>query len=438
MKNRTRHYYEGMARLSEKQIIYSSNSHDGYTREAAIIWLSELNQIRFIPIFLVRANDWVVDISVLAKKAILNLLTAENIQDIIQYIPNIFHLEKCQRHSHKQFLEEVRKFLTQPEFQRHLLIAISSKNIALATLAFELFSETNRLSMKDNILLGLKSKGIIIAKQSFNLTNQLSDKDFLEIKDSLVNHRSSYVASRALKRIVKINPSLIDNQLTALLFHRSTDIRLIAQNRCLEKGIYADKIYLDALLSEIGMASKKSIAIQGVCEVQKQKCLPMIRELLHTTDDNQIYKASIDVIAKLLMEDAKPEITSGLLAKSLTQDTLKLVLKICRKHYISYSWSELLEINRGLNNDMDFLFKLSLIGSKWNSLIFYLKLLTECKVNSETITTFLRSWSCRFSKQHLNPTSNQKIEINKLFNSALPGVPHDLQNHIQFLTKSFL
>jgi hypothetical protein len=427
-----------MKNLSIEEILFRSSNYNGYEREAAVVRLSEINETRFIPILLIRANDWVMDISVIAKKAILDLLTPENIHDIIQYMPQIFHLEKCQRYSHNNFLVKVKEYLLHSEFRQHLLTAISSNNIKQATWAFELFSENNHLSVKDNILLGLKSKGIIIAKQSLNLTNQLSDADFLEIKDSLIQHRASYVATRALKRIVKIDPSLIDDQLTHLLFNKSTDIRLIAQNRCLEKGIRADKIYLDALLSEIGMASKKSIAIQGISEVQKQKCLPMIREFLHTTDDNQIYKASIDVIARLLMEDVKPEITSGLLTKSLTQDTLNLILKICRKHYISYSWSELLEISRGHNNLKDFLFKLSLIGSKWNSLIFYLKLIDEGKENHETVTQFLWGWSYKFNKQHLNPTSNQKLELYKLFESALTDIPYDLQNHIHFLTKSFL
>lgn len=427
-----------MKNLSIEEILFRSSNYNGYEREAAVVRLSEINETRFIPILLIRANDWVKDISVIAKKAILDLLIPENIHDIIQYMPQIFHLEKCQRYSHNNFLVKVKEYLLQPEFRQHLLAAISSNNIKQATLAFELFSESNHLSVKVNILLGLKSKGIIIAKQSLNLTNQLSDADFLEIKDSFIQHRSSYVANRALKRIVKIDPSLIDDQLTHLLFNKSTDIRLIAQNRCLEKGIRSDKIYLDTLLSEIEMASKKSIAIQGISEVQKQKCLPMIRELLHTTDDNQIYKASIDVIARLLMDDAKPEITSGLLGKPLTQDALNLILKICRKHYISYSWSELLEISRGHNNLKDFLFKLSLIGSKWNSLIFYLKLIDENKESHETVTQFLWGWSYRFNKQHLNPTSNQKLELYKLFELALTDIPHDLQNHIRFLTKSFL
>jgi hypothetical protein len=138
------------------------------------------------------------------------------------------------------------------------------------------------------------------------------------------------------------------------------------------------------------------------------------------------------------MDDAKCEITSGLLSKVLTNDTLNLILKICKKHYISYSWSELLEISRGHNNHMDFLFKLSLIGSKWNSLIFYLKLIDEGKENHETVTQFLWKWSYKFNKQHLNPTSNQKLELYKLFESALTDIPYDLQNHIRFLTKLFL
>jgi hypothetical protein len=267
-----------MKNLSIEEILFRSSNYNGYEREAAVVRLSEINETRFIPILLIRANDWVKDISFIAKKAILDLLIPENIHDIIQYMPQIFHLEKCQRHSHNNFLAKVKEYLLQPEFRQHLLTAISSNNIKQATLAFELFSESNHLSVKDNILLGLKSKGIIIAKQSLNLTTQLSDADFLEIKDSLIQHRSSYVATRALKRIVKIDPSLIDDQLTHLLFNKSADIRLIAQNRCSEKCIQSDQIYLTVISSETETIPKKSRAIQGISEVQKQECLPMIRD----------------------------------------------------------------------------------------------------------------------------------------------------------------
>jgi hypothetical protein len=427
-----------MKNISIEEIIIRSSNYNGYEREAAVVHLSEMNEARFIPILLIRANDWVKDISVIAKKAIIDLLTPENINGIIQYMPQIFHLEKCKRHSHSNFLGKVKEYLLRPEFQQQLLNAISSNNIKLATLAFELFSISNHLSIKDTILLGLESRGIIIAKQSINLSNQLSDGDFLEIQDSFIQHRSSYVVARALKRIVKINPSLIDDQLIHLLFHKSSDIRLIAQNRCSEKCIQSDQIYLTVISSETETIPKKSRAIQGISEVQKQECLPMIRYFLHTTENDQIYKASIDVITRLLMDDAKCEITSGLLSKELTNDTLDLILKICKKHYISYSWSELLEISRGHNNHMDFLFKLSLIGSKWNSLIFYLKLIDENNENIEVVTQLLCNWSHRFNKQHLNPSSNQKIELNGLFESAVTKIGTNLQNHIRFLTKSFL
>jgi len=207
-------FYE--ANFTEQQftelLIISSLNGNGYSREKAIIKLSEIQKPRAIKFIIYRLADWVAPIRETAVKAIRQYLSFDYIETLIDNLSVIEWLKSVERIDLTDIYQEIIEFL-------------ASTNRAYLLDNFSKFHEMPRLILAKHISANLQNR-------SAELTLLLNDKHFL-IRNLALDHFQ-----------------MLDNdQINKLLHDKSAHIRLRTLY-CLKDTIEFKSILIDFLADE--------------------------------------------------------------------------------------------------------------------------------------------------------------------------------------------
>lgn len=161
---------------SLKELVYLSNSYNGYEREAALRELIKLQDPITIPTLIERVNDWVGVIRKIAQDALLEFLESYP-QILIENLPAILHLQERRRHDHSEFIKIVIDKLIDNNKQQ-LINSITNKDPHLAFIAFKLCLNHNLTTPYAFIEIAISTAHITLARSAMTLIDQLDDASF--------------------------------------------------------------------------------------------------------------------------------------------------------------------------------------------------------------------------------------------------------------------
>lgn len=316
------HYFSSWGKMTVGQIenlnfakpvantIYTllASHRNGYIREYAIKKLSPEFATFNIPILLIRANDWVNEISQLASSKLIEFINDNKIADFIPSLNLLYQLQQKERYDHKELISKIENQLIEKCYDKLLLI-VSQADKKTSRIAFNIAAkDISRLpqlnaATSHNQDIILKLRMLKVGSQYFSAENIF---ELLEIfsrdKSAIVRRNSIYVCLEKC-------PQHIHSILINTLFDKSLSLRELARFYLKDGDIDMRKIYQDALINQ---TKSLPIVIMGLAELGHQEDFKLIQPYLLNSVLN-VRAACIYAIFKL-----KPSNQQALILEQLS------------------------------------------------------------------------------------------------------------------------
>ena len=290
--------------------------HNGYIREQAIKGLlpgfSELNT----PILLIRANDWVDKIKILASARLIEFIDDNKINSFIPSLNLIAKLYQKERYDHSILIGIIESQLIEKCYDKLLLTVASHSNRKISRVAFKIAAK-NISRIPQLIQASSQSPDIINKLEALNVANQhLSDDKFFEFLSRCLVDKSSIIRRKCMHIYLGKFPKKIKHILINTLFDKSFSLRELARFYLKDSNSNIRKIYQEAFINK---NKPLHIAIMGLAEVGKGDDFKLIEGHTHDSALN-VREACIYAIFKL-----KPDNKQKLILDQLPSSEPKIL-----------------------------------------------------------------------------------------------------------------
>lgn len=207
-----------------------SFSPDGYVRASAIQELAKLDDGRELPYLIIRLNDWVPPVRILASDAVYQRLTINYVPRLVQSLPLIKRLENQSRTDHKPIIVTIQNLIKQVEAQPALQQALSSPDPQTRHLAMHMILQTPDLAPEFILTTGLESKDPYLRFLAAKFLRPRLDTDQLTSMLAQIRYdRSKNVRLESLYGYVEKLPEKAPDILNTFLLDPSLSIREAAR-----------------------------------------------------------------------------------------------------------------------------------------------------------------------------------------------------------------
>jgi len=421
-------------------LLAMSEHRDGFKRENAVRRLGMLGNPVAIPKLIVRANDWVPQVRSAARTSLFNLMKSGNAEAFIHSLPEIYHLQDCGRDDHSTLISDVTSYLLLPENVKYIKDAITSEDRYLARIATSLCIENSILEKQDLVSKCLFHHDVIVRNIASNLLREFSGEVLNNLLEIAIKDTFMPIRREAFQIYLKAFPEKGLEIARMFLFDNHISIREIAIKKLTKNQIDIEGILLTVLISDGQSALKIRCAILGLAEIGSKSSILTIKNLTENVLPS-IRRASIQALVKLIGEDARSYLQSGLKDKS--PNVAKESSRLIQKLGLRLSVGELIEIvdKACINHTLTVCISIAKRINKWDRLMFLLgmsrilKPLNEGKL--ELIEKELTNWNREFNRSSSQPTKTKIEGIVNEYNKYLElsgGRRHRL---LEFTIKSF-
>lgn len=269
--------------------------YNGYVREEAIKALLPEFSIFNIPILLIRANDWVTKIKLLANTKLIEFIDENKISDFIPSLNLIARLCQKGRYDHSILINLIESQLIKKCYDKLLLTVASLSNRKISRAAFRIAAK-NSSKIPQLIQASSQSQDIIIKLETVDVANQyLSDDMLFEFLGRCLADQSPIIRRKCIHICLEKFPQQINHILINTLFDQSFSLRELARFYLKDSDNHIQKIYQEAFIHK---NKPLDIAIMGLAEVGNQDNFEFIKPHLHDTDLN-VRAACLYAIFKL-------------------------------------------------------------------------------------------------------------------------------------------
>lgn len=399
-----------------QKLINQASSPNGYEREEAVIVIEQLRTPLLIPTLIRRVNDWVANVSIRASYAIINLLKTEYQDFIIDALPEIMHLAKCNRRDHSRFIATVIDFLLNENQHASLINAIHHKNQKVSAIAYRLCRDHNLIPKNQLLLLAIKSSNIAVVRAAARHINEIADQAFMVLAQQLIWHKCNAIASRAIKRLSILAPDEIEKRSLDLIFNRDVEIRKIARQHLALQGLDALTVYRNWFIDSSTPLNKRRLALTGICETAGDNAIDDLMRA-KTCAEPGLRLLAISRLIEINDDEAKSIAFIGLLDES--PKVVRASAKALITQGLQLSADELLHLSTHgqSSNRLDVAMFLAKKGNKWDHLIFLLELMQGKSEEEAAIQQSFSHWHWNYNRRQTQPTSDQLAKI-KLFHST--------------------
>lgn len=369
-------------------LIERANSWNGYEREAAIKSLLLRQDPKAIRTLIKRVNDWVEPVQKLAQITLIKTLERHP-GSFINHLPQIFNLRNKGRWDHRAFITTISESAAKSA-PKELVAAIKDTNSKLASIALALCVTYQLAPVKELIGLGIANQQLNNSRYLASLIYQLTDSDFLETSDSLL--QVSYLPLRhsVIKRLNELASEKISPMAKSLMTSKDDQIRKIARTHLAMSDADASNYYLAIIDSVCSTLNEQVIAIAEVTALQKQAAVPTLKSLLNDSAP-KIRRCVLQQLAYLQGEQAKAVLATALLDPQAS--VVREAARLCHKNSVLFSQEEILSlaINIDRENTIDSLLLISKLQERWTRLTTYLRLLIAHQKEPATILHLRRA-----------------------------------------------
>lgn len=426
--------------VQEKVVILGLASFhpNGYFREKAINTLSSLETGLELPFLFIRLNDWVEEVRLATKKAIIKRINSENAKEIVNCLPLIFHLKQCKRDNHDQIIKMVLSCLASPEAKNEVINGFGHHDPKVRSLCFEIafeagFIDKKTIDKKTIIRYLMKEPLSYIRSRTFQkIQASINYEEFQEIKQWLLNEKSSSLKVLGLEMFYKFAPSECIEELENAVLDESLQVRETARF-LLRKLNQFD--FPSFYRSSILKSEKLYGAIMGLGEVGGASDVILIERFLDA-DKPQLVRATMRSLAKLDFAKYKGHFISLLLdlRPGISKEAKKLLIKNITKSDAEIIHQTYLESNQ-LHIKKNCAVLLCSIG-KWDSLGYILEFCASSNDKIKQIGNLeLTKWIMGYNRSFTSPNKEQLAFINQAINKFGNSLQEREREFIEFNLK---
>jgi len=384
---------------------------NGYKRETAVRRLGMFGNPLALPKLLIRANDWVPQVRVAARNAILRLAVPINAKAFVQCLPELYHLRNCGRDNHDELIRQIESFLLAKNNATHLIQGINHKNPFVVRRCVELVIKKRLLRTSEFVNTCLKHSDLIVRVKVSYLLRKLEGPEQDSALAIALKDRFMPIRREAFQLILKKE----ENHTLAkkFLFDHHSSLREIAIIYLKQAKINVKSIYQISLKSEQLFVLRS--AIWGLAELQSVENIPQLNPFLQNPHPS-VRKYAVNALARLDGSNAKNILVTGLLDDS--SSVCKEAARLVKKHYISFTVNDLFKIVNGSQSLHTWIACVTISKqiNKWDRLIFLLHLLRikylDNPKSQKCIKIAIHQWDLDFNKNGTLPTKAQINELN--------------------------
>lgn len=270
---------------------------DGYKREAAVLQLGVLGDPVAISDLLKRANDWVPEIRSAAKIALRKLATPENAEAFVMSLPELYHLRKCGRANHSQFISEIENYLIEPVNVLTIHSGLNDSDSEVSKGCFSLVLKHKLAESNQFILNALQHKDVNIRLRASHLIHELDEKQKQEAYKIALDDKHMVIRRDAFLSLMQSwgNTGLAKK----MLFDDHPGIREIAVAHLSKAGEDVQYTYLHSLSSDY--VQDICAALWGLGFLKVAECTTLVKPFLAHENSKVRTQAqlTIDALDKL-------------------------------------------------------------------------------------------------------------------------------------------
>ena len=417
-----------------QKLIRQANSHSGYEREAALRELKRIGSPQLLPTLIRRMNDWVKPVAALASDALISLLQSENQAYIIEMLPEILHLEKCDRRDHRPITSAVISYLLEMSQRDSLISAISHKNQRISWIAFRLCKEHQLLPLKNLLLLAIACANINVIRNAADFIEKLEIADFLALAPLLIRHKCNAIASRSIKQLNLIAPLEIAKVSMDLLFSPDHKVRAIAKDHISAQAGDALIIYRRSLIDTNMPLYKRRIALIAIHETCGEESAPDLTEAT-THVEPSIRAVAISRLVPMIGDSGRSVALNGIRDESPSVARAAALAFVKQGHQLSVEELLQLEHTSRATNRFEIVMFLAKKGNKWNHIQLLLELIIKKPDQAVAIQQATGQWITNFNLRQTQPTKDQVKAITGAHSRCENILNKQLWDGLKFIVK---
>ena len=382
---------------------------NGYFREKAIKLLSEYKNNSVIPYIIIRLNDWVYPVRIVAKDALNKRLILNNAKDIIDNLTLIYRLKNCKRDTYEEIISKVNNLLTSKDCCDVLFNGLKSENPKVRQYCYEIVINSGVADNSTLVEYITKERLEFIRVKVIRYV--ISSSSVEEVKlfyKELLKDKSSKVKIAVLYAVYKYDFEEVIKELECSLLDRSSSIRETARVLLGKKGVHnIAEFYRKAIINEDSLVG----AVYGLGETGTIEDCKYIEKYINTESTKflravmvSLFRLNYEKYRELFIEKVKDvRVSISKQAKTILYNKIdvsdeELIYQIYKETEYSH-----VRINTVL-----LFFQLS----KWDSIKYILEFNGN---NDEKVLNLaknaLNKWIERFNKSFIKPSKVQKLLI---------------------------
>lgn len=412
-------------------------SGSGYRREKAVRDLGSSGSPEAIPLLLERLNDWVPQVRMAAREAILAYI-GDYRERWLDLAPELLAMPNKTRADHSDIRAMIDALFMDAGAVSILHRAMNERAGPKSRYAYALAFRTSQWRFVDIAKRVLEGDDISLRREVTGRLRSLDDSEFraIEIEGSFDRFTRTRIAflSEAFRRKL---PNL-EEHLACALMDKSVAVRNVALHFSEAIGLDAQRIYKRAF-TEPPSPKALCIGIWGVSKFGDKSAIPRLRELLDERS-NAVVRCALAALADLNDPD------SAMLLKSKLQGEDLGMSRFAAQMLVRNRWRLELEKLKELADTRPHTQYLRLVvlplnelSSKWDRLEFLLWLARQHTLSDAcgAIEERLRRWNYRFNASQQPLSSQQRGRLLDLLSKieAAPWCAKQLEL-LQFTLRS--
>lgn len=399
-----------------------SMNANGRVREFAVRQLAGSNAGDALPFLMLRANDWVTEVSSIARRAIEGHCSPENAAAFVAVLPLVDRLKVQVRVDKSELVEKIETMLVGlPPGREAIGAAMAGSPDASVRRAVARLAHTRNLPL-ERIESAVSDRDALVRTQfALTVAKRGTSDQLARWLPRLFADKSPRIRAIAFRAAESRLPTALDEALTPFLFDGNFWLREFARQKLTARG-HTDFVRVYGQALEHGDTSRLRGAIAGLSEVGSAADAPLVLPYL-SRGGSQIRQAAIRAVCSLLKQDSVPYLLSALTSE--LGGVSKVAAELLRSRNLAVVPAELA---LGLQSTLPHVRANALVvlaaNDRWEALITALERLADADERVVKVARSILAFWCYFPPNlYSRPTADQRERLRAALRTAPAGAP---------------
>jgi HEAT repeat protein len=408
--------------LSTAALGLLSMNANGRVRELAVRGLAAVDAGDELPFLVLRANDWVPEVSSIARRAIERRCTPENAAAFVAVLPLVERLRVQRRVDKSELVEKIETMLVgSANGIESLGAATAGASDVSVRRAVARLAHARTLPLQ-RIESAVSDRDAVVRTQfALAVAQRGTSEQLARWLPRLFADKAPRIRSIAFRAAESRLPALLDQALTPFLFDGNFWLREFARQKLTARGhTEFARVYGQAL--EHGDASRVRGAIAGLSEVGSATDAPLVLPYM-SRGSSQIRQAAIRAVCSLLKQEAVPHLLNALASE--LGGVSKVAAELLRSRNLAVVSGELAPSLRSpLPHVRANALAVLAANDRWEALITSLECLTDADERVALVARSILAFWCYFPPNlYSRPTADQRERLRAALRATPAGAP---------------